>query len=198
MRKRHLALCALIAWGELCAAGPASANLNLDPVTWYVTVGYNTEDGGQLDLASVAGRAGARFGSYFGVEGEANVGVDSKRFVYFPPCSQICPDIVLLDTARLNNSEALYAVAYLPIIANLDLFGRAGYGFADYSSSPVFHQGFAEQSFNFGVGAQYFVDGANGIRVDYTREEITSKSQLGSETTGNAIRDWSVSFVHRF
>lgn len=198
MTKRQLALCISMVWLGLCFAKPASADLSLDAVTWYATAGYNAEDGGQLDLASVAGRVGARFGTYFGVESEANVGVDSERFVYFPPCSQICPDIVFLDRAKLNNSEALYGVGYLPITAKLDLFGRAGYGFANYSAGPVFHQGFAEQSFNFGVGCQYFLDGANGLRVDYTREEVTSKDQLGSETTGDAINDWSISFVHRF
>lgn len=193
-------LCAIAALAGLCTFEQAHADTNFDSVAWYVTAGYTREDSRQLDLNAIGGRIGARFGSYVGIEGEANFGLGHDRFVYAAPCSgPVCPlGPIFLDQAKLDNSEAIYAVGYLPITDDFDVFARVGYGNSNYSSGPVLSRGFNEQSFNFGGGAQYFVDGMNGIRVDYTREAVTNDDSVGREATGQAIGNWSLAFVHRF
>mgnify|MGYP000851703099 CR=1 FL=1 len=46
------------------------------------------------------------------------------------------------------------------------------------------------QSWNYSVGGQYFVDGANGVRADYAREEFQH-----SEDSADVV---SVGYVHKF
>lgn len=185
-----------------CAASsmfqPALADSGFDPVTWDATLGYDWQDSRRLDLEAIGGRVGARFGRYLGAEGQVDVGVDHHRFVYYPPCTEVCAEPIFLENSRLENSESLYGMGYLPITDGADLFARAGYGFSDYSAGPVLRRGFSEQSFNYGAGGQIFLIGANGIRFDYTRESVTSKNQVGSEATGSQTNVWSVAFVHRF
>jgi hypothetical protein len=45
---------------------------------------------------------------------------------------------------------------------------------------------------NYGAGAQYFLDGKNGIRVDYTRRSYETQSAPRDQDT------WQVGYVHRF
>ena len=195
-------LVAAITLSGLTGVARADSDSAGGATTGYATVGYAYQQGGQVDLEAIAGRLGARFGSYFGVEGELGTGIDRHRFIYSPPCSgSICPlGPVVLMHARLSNTEAVYAVGFLPIMQGADLFVRAGYGFSDFSapSSPYSRNGFSKQSFNFGAGGQYFIDGANGIRLDYTREEVTQQNSFGLEATGKAIDVWSVAYVRSF
>lgn len=48
---------------------------------------------------------------------------------------------------------------------------------------------FDKGSWNYGVGGQYFFDGKNGVRVDYTRQDF---SGMPTEDT------WSVAYTRRF
>ena len=188
---------ALLLLALLGAAAPANAQ-SFEPVTGYGTLGYSNLNGGQLNLGAITGRLGARFGSYLGVEGELSVGVNEQNFTYSPPCAPICElPIILLLRSRLNNSEGIYAVGYLPLTPDADLFVRAGYGAANYSSAS-FSRGFNQQSFNFGAGGQYFFDGVDGVRLDYTREDITQNDPIGREATSNGVNVWSVSYIRRF
>ena len=192
------ALGTLLSLAMLGAAAPANAQ-TFEPVTGYGTLGYSDLNGGQLNLGAITGRLGARFGSYLGVEGELSVGVNEHNFTYFPPCIvPICALPIFRLRSRLNSSESIYAVGYLPLTPDADLFVRAGYGAADYSSSTFFSRGFSQQTFNIGAGGQYFFDGVDGVRLDYTREDITQNDQIGREATGSGVDVWSISYVRRF
>ena len=45
------------------------------------------------------------------------------------------------------------------------------------------------ESWNFGVGAQTFFDGSNGVRVDYTRQEFND---------GGHANVFGIAYAHRF
>ena len=161
-------------------AAPATAQDAAAPsgVTWYGNLGYSGVDSDHTDLSAVTGRVGARFGAHWGVEGEASFGVDHAS-----------------DGAgtnvRLNNQEAVYGVGYLPISPKIDLFARVGYGEQDFHFSGAFPGHENTGSWNYGVGAQYFWDGKDGIRGDYTRVDTTKHDYPDANT-------WGVSYVRKF
>ena len=160
----------------LAVAAPASAQ-TASNVSWYGNLGYTDFAPNGGNVSAITGRLGARFGQYFGVEGELSTGLGNTH----------------VDGASLHlqNQEAIYGVGFLPVAPNADLFARIGYGGADYKVSDNgsdFHGNL--QSWNFGVGGQYFFDHANGIRVDYTREDATNH--------GPDADVWGVAYVRKF
>ncbi len=171
----------------LIAGAPALAQSlpNLGQVQGYGTLGYANLDGNSVDLGAVQGRLGARFGQYFGVEGELSGGVDEDHSsaAFGPPVK-----------VGLRNQEAVYAVGYLPIRPGLDLFARAGYGgtdakLGDYATPVTYRYG--GNSWNYGAGGQYFFNnGPNGLRTDYTRYDF------GHDTPDENV--WSVAYVRKF
>jgi outer membrane immunogenic protein len=149
---------------------------------YYGTLGYTGTDvtGGGPDLGALTGRFGWKSNMYLGVEGEASVGVQH--------------DTLGGALYNLNDQYAGYVTATLPVAHNFEIFGRIGYGQTRINTNPktvgdVRLEG-TDNSFNYGAGAQYFWDGKNGIRGDYTREDF----QQG----GGDANVWSASFVHRF
>jgi len=182
----------------LCSAGVASAG-PFDDASYYANLGFGSIQGRQITIDDVTGRLGARFGSYIGVEGEASVGVNKDHFAYSPPCSSVvCPMFVALMEAKLSNAEAGYVVGYLPIAPNTDLFARVGYGAAQYASEAPLGHAFSEQGVNFGAGAQYFIDGANGLRFDYTRTAVDNNNVVGREALGSGANVWSIAYTRKF
>ncbi len=162
----------------LALAAPASAQTApYSGVSWYGNLGYTDFNPNNANVSAITGRLGARFGQYFGVEGELSGGIGDSH----------------IDGAsvHLQNQEAIYGVGFLPIAPNADLFARVGYGGADYKVSANggdFHGNL--QSWNFGAGGQYFFDHANGIRLDYTREDATNH--------GPDANVWGVAYVRKF
>jgi outer membrane immunogenic protein len=144
------------------SAAPALAQTaDSRPITGYGTLGYSHSDRGISDLGGVTGRLGLRFGRIIGAEAEGTFGVtdDDSRRLGVP------------TETKLDRSMAAYVVAYAPISQRLDLFARAGLG-----NTRVKMTGLAStvttrhDSINYGVGAQYFLTGNDGIRADITRE----------------------------
>ena len=163
----------------LAVTAPASAQTTntFSNVSWYGNLGYSDFNPNNANLSAITGRVGARFGQYFGVEGELSGGIGNSHY----------------DGAsvHLQNQEAIYAIGFLPVAPNADLFARVGYGGADYKASANgsdFHGNL--QSWNFGAGGQYFFNPANGVRLDYTREDATNH--------GPDANVWGVSYVHKF
>jgi hypothetical protein len=162
-----------------CASMAAAQSLDLHP-QYYGTLGYNdfsTDNG--ADLSAVTGRLGARLNPYFGAEGEVSVGVGSDHFNNGAG-------------VHLNDQYAGYAVGYLPLQPNLDLFARGGFGHSDFHTS--FQGVNADQgadSWNFGAGGQYFFDHKDGFRAEYTREDFQCSHCSGADV-------WSVAFVRKF
>lgn len=158
---------------------PAAAQSFQDP-SWYVSGGYSNLSTDDLDgsFDAVTGRVGARFNPYFGAEGELSVGLGDET---------VAPGV----DANLNYDAAVYAVGAVPVSPNLELFGRVGYGTTELEASgggvTVSEDG---DSWNYGVGANYFFDGLNGVRADYTRRDY--------QNDGGEADVWSINYVRRF
>lgn len=169
MRKFLLATTVL---GLAAAAAPALAQ------DYYGTLGYSnlSAEDTDVDLGAIDARLGARLNPYFAVEGEVGIGIGEET-------------VAGIDVER-EYDAAVYAVGLYPVSSNFDIFGRVGFGTTSVEASAggvtVSEDG---ESFNYGVGAQYFFDGANGVRGDWTRRDY--------EDDGEADV-WSISYVRRF
>ena len=161
-------------------AAPAMAQEPAARVTG--SVGYTQLDGDDGDLGAITGRVGYNFTRYLGVEGEASFGVKDE-------------DIVV---GGLNGSleheydAAAYGVATLPISENFELFGRLGYGTTSVKADVAgFTANDDGESVNYGIGANYFFDGRNGIRADITRRDFTGSN-------GGEVDTYGLGYVRRF
>lgn len=175
---------------SLVAAAVASAALLSLPslahaqTQVYGNLGYTVLDADDGNLGAVQARLGARFGQYMGVEGEAAFGVKDENVTISPGVNA---------KLELNHQVAVYGVGFLPLSDKADLLARIGYGTAEFKASALGVSG--NEDFNawaFGVGAQYHFDGANGVRVDYTRHEADDNNIDGSVDT------WSIAYSRRF
>jgi hypothetical protein len=183
---KTLFLAAVGAAAALVSA-PALAQdaVSFAPVTTYGSLGYSNLSDNGVNLDALQARLGARFGRYVGVEGEATGGFDGDHVT-------IAGDP---GSARLRNEFAGYAVGYVPLAPNADLFARVGYGqtsfkLSDYKLADTYNSN--HDSLNYGVGAQYFFNGGpNGVRVDYTRYDY-------QERDAGANNVWSVAYVRKF
>ncbi|HEX8233691.1 MAG TPA: porin family protein [Caulobacteraceae bacterium] len=180
----------LVAAGALGAAlisAPAVAQPLAMPTdtSVYGTLGYSHGSYEDVDLGGITGRLGVRFGRFFGVEGEATVGVTSDEV-------NIAGTDVDVD---LNHDLGVYAVGFAPVNPNFDILGRVGYASTDLEASAGgFSASGSNESWNFGVGAQYYFDGANGVRGEYTRKEFDDNG-----AGGDASADvWSLAYTRRF
>ena len=154
----------------------------------YGSIGYAQFETKQLDtsLGAVQGRFGARVAPHLGIEGELAFGVDDDQV-----------DMPVLGYAwseELKHQAGLYAVGFLPITENAEVFARLGFGYAKLNTKASYlgqsmDVDRTEDAFSFGVGAQYFFAGANGVRIDYTRHEF------GDDAPADA---WAVAYVRRF
>lgn len=172
----------LLATAALTLIGtPVLAQSFSDP-QWTGSIGYTHLDGDDGSLGAVTGRVGAKISRYIGVEGEASFGVKDE-------------DITIggVDGSLEHEYDAaIYGVANVPVSENLELFGRLGYGTtsikADVAGFTASEDG---ESLNYGAGANYFFDGQNGVRADWTRRDFT-------DDDGGEIDTYGLSFVRRF
>lgn len=159
-------------------AAPAMAQ---DASNVYGSVGYSQVEADGVDLGAVTGRLGYKINPNFAVEGEASFGVadDDVRFGAV--------------TAKVEHEydAAVYAVGILPINPNFELFGRLGYGTTEIEASAAgVSASDSGESWNYGVGANYFIDDRNGIRADWTRRDFTND--------GGEADVWSLGYVRKF
>jgi outer membrane immunogenic protein len=172
-----LALAALLP----AAASAQTANTG---TTFYGTLGYADSNADHLNLGTIQGRVGARFGQYFGVEGELGAGVTNDKTT-----------VGGVDIkAKIQSQEAIYGVGFLPLSPQVDLLARIGYGDTRVKAKASAF-GVADSasgnSWNYGVGAQYHVDDKNGVRADYTREQYTGNGS-------GAANVYALSYVRKF
>jgi len=148
----------------------------------YGSVNYGQTRTKGADTVAIQGRVGAKFTPNFGVEAEVAGGVDSDTTYTSAGSAKV----------KAEHQAAAYAVGYLPVTPNLDLLARAGYGTTKFSTNNPAATQFdgSRESWNYGVGAEYKLDGKNGIRADWTKSEYT-KSDLSSNTV-------SVGYVRHF
>ncbi len=149
------------------AAAPAFAS-NL-----YGSLGYTDTKISSFEVGSAELRLGARLTPNIALEAQADFGVTSD------------------GGAKLDSGVSGYVVGLWPILSNADLLARVGYGKSTLKSTSSFISQSLD-SWNYGVGAQYFFGGGkDGMRLDYTRLNF---SQSGVPD-GNA---WSAAYVHKF
>ncbi len=168
----------------LCALVPAlaSAQTANTGISAYGTLGYDDTSFDHVNLGSIQGRLGARFGQYFGVEGEYSTGVKNDTVTVGGVDVKV----------KQDSQEALYGVGFLPISPNFDLLARVGYGHTSGSGAVAGVEATTKgDSWNYGIGGQYSFDGKNGVRLDYTREAFQPH---GSEDANV----WSVAYVRKF
>lgn len=163
-------------------AAPAMAQSWPAP-EYYGSLGYShmEADGADAQLGAVTGRIGAKLTPYFGVEGEGSFGVRDDEVTI----AGVTADV------KLKHDLAAYGVAFLPISPNFELFGRLGYGTTKVKASAANMAASADgESWNYGVGANYFFDGQNGVRADWTRRDF--------EDDGGKADVYSLNYVRRF
>ncbi|MES2722049.1 MAG: porin family protein [Pseudomonadota bacterium] len=177
---KSLIVLAATAAAVLAAPAVASAQ-SMSPTTFYGSIGYANAAIDDVNLGAVQGRLGARFGQYVGVEGEVAGGVkeDSVRI-----------GAVNVDV-ELKHQVAIYGVGYLPLNPQFDLLARVGYGNTKIEASALGAAAAADgDSWNYGVGGQYFFDDKNGVRVDYTRHDF--------KDSGDDADVWAVAYTRKF
>ncbi len=146
------------------------------------SIGYSKVDAEGVDLGAVTARLGWT-SQVLGIEAEGSFGVNDDRVtVAGPPALNV--------DVELKYAAALYATAGVPLGENGRIFGRVGYGTQkiEASAAGVSVPG-SDQSWNYGAGAQFFFDGKNGLRADYTKHDFDD---------GEDVDVWSVSYVRRF
>ena len=168
-------------------AAPAFAQTSFfAPVTYEGSVGYTGIHLNGADLGAIDLRAAANFGKYVGIEGEGAFGVNDQNGSVGNVSTKL----------HLNDEYAGYGVARWPVAPNGNLFARVGYGHSDVKATATSGVNSASatlgvDSFNYGVGGEYFFDGKNGVRVDYTRFDFQKSGAADADT-------WSVGYVRRF
>ena len=147
----------------------------------YGNLNLGIVDAGTADIKAIGGRLGYRFNNWVGVEGELATGLKSdKDTIAGVEVSQ-----------KLKHSANAYVVGFAPIGANTDLIARIGYGTSKVSAKAAgVSASDSEESFNYGVGAQHYFDGLNGIRADFTRQDFRHDN-------GHA-NVWTVGYTRRF
>ncbi|MBD3837336.1 porin family protein [Brevundimonas sp.] len=161
-------------------AAPAFAQTMQGP-SYYGTLGYSQLDHSDGDLGAITGRVGAKFNPYLGVEGEASIGVKDDDFTFAGVDGKIEHDY----------DAAAYVVGALPVTPNFELFARGGYGTTKIKTELAGFNGEVDgESWNYGAGANYYLDGQNGLRADWTRRDF--RDDAGEADV------YSLSYVRRF
>jgi hypothetical protein len=173
----------VIAASTLIMIALPTAALAQDETRFYGALGYSAVETDQADLGAITGRLGYKFLPYVGVEGEASIGVKSEGY-----------DVSIGGSSgdiELKHDAAVYAVGFLPLGENFEVFARAGYGTTaiEATSGGVSVRGDGE-SFNYGVGGTAFFRN-DGLRVDWTRRDYTDDNAGEADV-------WSVSYIRRF
>jgi hypothetical protein len=150
----------------------------------YGGIGFTSTDANGHGLHELTGRAGVKLNPYVGVEGEIGSGLNENHFT----TASGAPAGV-----RNTFTGAGYVVGFYPVTPQFDVLARVGYGATDVKREGAgLDPRDTAHSFNYGAGAQYFLDGKNGIRVDYTRRDF-------QEPTAPKDADaWSVGYIRKF
>ncbi len=160
----------------------ATPALAQDRTGMYGSLGYSQLDGADGDLGAVTGRLGARMSRNFGLEAELSTGVKDDDITIG----------AVTGSLKLDYDAAAYAVGYLPLSDNFELFGRAGYGTTSVEADVAgFTQTEDGESFNYGAGANWWFNENSGLRGDWTRRDFTDDG-------GGEVDAYSLSYVRRF
>ena len=165
-------------------AAPAIAQEQNTTITGsYGTLGYAGSSYSGYDVGAIQGRLGYLFNNWLGAEGELSGGVKDDHVAVAPGVNA---------KVKLNHQEAIYGVGFIPLTPQLDVLGRVGYGHSKVEASAAgVSRSASADSINWGGGLQYHFDGKNGVRADFTREELR-------HTGAGHANVWSVAYSRRF
>ena len=189
----------------ICAAAPAAFAQDATATTAtdtgvYGNLGWSHVTTNGASTEGIQGRLGYRFMPFLGVEGEIRGGL-STGHTTADYTSGTPPVTTSVNTdVKQKLAGAGYVVGFVPLMSNrFDLIGRVGYGASRYGVAAAGVSGNAtEHGIRYGVGAQYLFDGANGIRVDWTREHMSNFDVPAGLDVRNHADVWGVSFVRKF
>ncbi|MEI9965882.1 MAG: outer membrane beta-barrel protein [Caulobacteraceae bacterium] len=102
----------------------------------YGNLGFNDDQAQGSNTEGVVGRVGDRLNKYFGVEGEFNVGVHGGGREFGAPGAQTHVDV------KQQYGGAGYVVGFLPVMPNVDILARVGYGASQYKINPATAPGY--------------------------------------------------------
>lgn len=171
--QKYLAAASAVAL--LAAAAPAMAQ-DLEG-----SVAYSSSDFDPATLGAVTGRLTWNATPIFAVEGEASLGVKDDTVT----TGGITSDV------ELKHQLAVYGVAGVPVGESGRVFARVGYGTTKVKATVAgVSASNSEDSVNYGVGGQFFFDGANGLRADYTKQDFRNG--------GGDADVWSIGYVRKF
>jgi outer membrane immunogenic protein len=180
--KSLVAFAAVAAVSALSAPAFAQTLPVVGPVSYSASFGYTDANIGSLNFGMATLRARADFANYFGVEGEASVGMVDQN----PMISGVTAN------TYVNDQYAAYGVVRYPVLPSANLIARVGYGHTDITASPTalpsIRAGY--DSWNYGAGAEYLWE-KNGLRVDYTRMDFQDLGLRDADAV-------SVSYVRKF
>ena len=174
-----------VAGAALSLAGATAAQT----VPLYGTIGYTHYgaeiEGEELNIGAVTGRIGGRLTPNIAVEGEGSFGVRDHE----ESASGLTASL------SLNHQAIGYVVGFLPVSPTAELFARIGYGVTDLElelTGPGFSDSASESegTVAYGAGGQFFFDGLNGVRAEYTRYDF--------QDDGGDIDSVSIAYVRRF
>ena len=161
-------------------AVPAFAQSNPEP-RGYGSLGYTHMEGDAAQTGAVSGRLGVDLNRYLAVETEVGVGVKNKDITVAGVDGQI----------KHEWDAAGYVVGKYPIGDKLELFARGGYGHTELKQEIAGQTAdVGGDHWSYGAGATYNLDGANGVRADWTRRDFDGDS--------NELDSYTLSYVRRF
>lgn len=159
-------------------AAPALAQSVSEP-RGYGNLGYTHLD--DTSTGAVTGRLGVNLNRFIALETEASVGVKDHDI-----------NVAGVDGKIEHDYDAAaYVVGTLPVTPNFELFARGGYGTTKIKTELAGFDGEVDgESWNYGAGANYYLDGQNGLRADWTRRDF--RDDAGEADV------YSLSYVRRF
>ncbi|MEM7730230.1 MAG: outer membrane beta-barrel protein [Pseudomonadota bacterium] len=178
----------------------------------YINAGV---DAYEFDAYTLSGKVGYNFNSYFGVEGQGGFGIGGDDEAFFDQIVQGSQVQGSLKT-EIDSSFAAFARLKFPVTDRVELFARGGYHFTqvgvDASNFTVTTAGTpttivgTEDNVDFdgfaaGAGIQMMVDPLNGIRLEYTFQDVDNIEDISVAGTdfGEFGSDvYSVSYVRKF
>ena len=145
----------------------------------YGSLGYTYLD--DAYTGAVTGRLGVNLNRYLAVETEASVGVRDHDY-----------ELAGVDgTLKHEWDAAGYVVGKYPIGDRMELFARGGYGHTELKQEIAGQTtDVGGDHWSYGAGATYNLDGANGVRADWTRRDFDGDS--------NELDSYTLSYVRRF
>ncbi len=119
-----------------------------------ISLGQYMED--DADIVMLGGHLGYGITDNFAVEGEVAFGITEEE--------------IGLATATVSHQAGLFGVLSTTPKDGFSFYGRAGYSFAEVEASAG-NVTVSEDidGLAYGIGAKYFFDDVNGVRLDWTK-----------------------------